>query len=148
VLLAVCQLEAGRAMVENQYARVVRADGNLASRRLLDEVFEVCDRAWRGVGILQKSGLRLRHEFRAHDAERLFEVADVRATEPAACISGQVLRGLKKPPDCAAFGTTCTPENPLGATMVSSEGACAAYFFYGRGQGRPTTGPVRTGDGR
>jgi hydrogenase expression/formation protein HypD len=132
VLLAVRQLEAGQACVENQYARVVRAEGNVASRRLLDEVFEVCDRAWRGVGLLPKSGLRLRHEFRAHDAERLFEVEYIRASEPAACISGQVLRGLKKPTDCPAFGQACTPETPLGATMVSSEGACAAYFFYGR----------------
>jgi hydrogenase expression/formation protein HypD len=132
VLLAVRQLEAGRAEVENQYARVVRADGNRASQALMSEVFEVCDRAWRGVGILPKSGLRLRYEFRAHDAERVFEVEDVRATEPDACLSGQVLRGLLKPSGCPAFGTTCTPETPLGATMVSSEGACAAYYLYGR----------------
>ena len=132
VLLAVRQLEGGRAELENQYARVVRPEGNPASRRLIDDVFEVCDRPWRGVGILPKSGLRLRHEYRAHDALRLFEVEDVRTREPADCISGQVLRGLKKPHDCPAYGTTCTPESPRGATMVSAEGACAAYFLYGR----------------
>jgi hydrogenase expression/formation protein HypD len=130
VLLAVRQLESGRATVENQYARAVRDDGNAASRRLLDDVFEVCDRAWRGIGILPKSGLRLRHAYRDHDAERLFDVGDVRAVEPCNCISGQILRGLKKPPQCTAYGTTCTPERPLGATMVSSEGACAAYYQY------------------
>lgn len=130
VLMAVRQLEAGECRVENQYARVVRPDGNPASRRLLEEVFEVCDRSWRGVGILAKSGLRLRHEYRAWDAEHIFDVLDVRTSEPEACISGQVLRGLKKPNDCAAFGSTCTPESPLGATMVSSEGACAAYYLY------------------
>lgn len=132
VLRAVRQLESGRAEVENAYARVVRPEGNPASRQLIEDVFEVCDRAWRGVGILPKSGLRLRHEYRDHDALRLFEVEDVRTEEPAACISGQILRGLKKPHDCPAFGTTCTPESPLGATMVSSEGACAAYYLYGR----------------
>jgi hydrogenase expression/formation protein HypD len=132
VLRAVRQLEAGRAEVENQYARVVRPEGNPASQRLIDEVFEVCDRAWRGVGLLPKSGLRLRHEYRDYDAQWIFDVADVRATEPEVCISDQILRGLKKPPDCAAFGTRCTPESPLGATMVSSEGACSAYYLYGR----------------
>jgi hydrogenase expression/formation protein HypD len=130
VLLAVRQLEAGQATVENPYARAVRDDGNPASRRMVDDVFEVCDRAWRGIGVLPGSGLRLRDAYRAHDAEHLFDVADIRAVEPCVCISGQILRGLKKPPDCAAFGTACTPERPLGATMVSSEGACAAYFQY------------------
>jgi hydrogenase expression/formation protein HypD len=130
VLFAVRQLEAGQASVENQYARAVQRAGNRAALALLDEVFEVCDRAWRGIGILPKSGLRLRHEYRDHDAERLFDVAEVRATEPCECISGQVLRGLKKPADCAAFARRCKPETPLGATMVSSEGACAAYYQY------------------
>jgi hydrogenase expression/formation protein HypD len=138
VLLAVRQLEAGHACVENQYARVVGRHGNPASQRLMNEVFEICDRSWRGMGILGKSGLRLRHEFREHDAERLFEVESVRAVEPSICISGQVLRGLKKPTDCTAFGTTCTPQTPLGATMVSSEGACSAYYLYGR-EFRPAT---------
>jgi hydrogenase expression/formation protein HypD len=147
VLLAVRQLESGRAVVENQYARVVRAEGNPASRRLMDEVFEVCDRPWRGVGILPKSGLRLQYEFREHDAERLFEVEQVGASEPAVCISGQVLRGLKKPNDCPAFGTTCTPETPLGATMVSSEGACAAYYLYRGVRRAPAPAATRPGGG-
>jgi hydrogenase expression/formation protein HypD len=132
VLMTVGQLEAGRACVETQYARAVRPEGNEASRRLLDEVFEVCDRQWRGVGSIPKSGLRLRYEYRAHDAERRFEVDDIVTRESALCISGQILRGLKKPHDCPAFGAQCTPDTPLGATMVSSEGACAAYFAYGR----------------
>ncbi len=132
ILRAVRQLEAGRAEVENPYARVVRAEGNPASRRLIDEVFEVCDRKWRGIGILPKSGYRLRYEYAAFDAERRFGVEDVEAQESPLCISGRILKGLKKPHDCPAFGTACTPQTPLGATMVSSEGACAAYFAYGR----------------
>jgi hydrogenase expression/formation protein HypD len=98
----------------------------------VEDVFEVCDRAWRGVGTIPKSGYRLRGELRAHDAERRFDVSATRAVEPAACISGKILRGLKKPGDCPAFGTACTPETPLGATMVSAEGACAAWYAYGR----------------
>jgi hydrogenase expression/formation protein HypD len=136
VLMAVRQLEAGRAMVETQYARAVRPEGNVASRRLLDEVFEVCDRQWRGVGSIPKSGYRLRYEYRAHDAERLFDVGAIVTRESPLCISGQILKGLKKPRDCPAFGTQCTPERPLGATMVSAEGACAAYYAYGRHRGR------------
>ena len=132
ILLAVRQLEAGEARVENPYCRAVRHDGNPASRRLLDEVFEVCDRKWRGVGSIPKSGYRLRYEYREHDAERLFEVEDVEANESPLCISGQILKGLKKPRHCPAFGKECTPQHPLGATMVSSEGACAAYYTYGR----------------
>jgi len=130
VLRAVRQLEAGTHTVENQYARVVREAGNAASRKLIDEVFEVCDRSWRGIGTLPASGLRLRPAYRDHDAEHLFEIAAVSAGEPRACISGQILRGEKKPTDCAAFGVACTPETPLGATMVSSEGACSAYYLY------------------
>jgi hydrogenase expression/formation protein HypD len=132
VLMTVRQLEAGEARVETQYARAVRPEGNRASRRLLDEVFEVCDRQWRGVGSIPKSGYRLRYEYREHDAERRFDVADIVTRESPRCISGQILRGLKKPRDCPAFGGACTPETPLGATMVSSEGACAAYYAYGR----------------
>ncbi|MBN9121103.1 MAG: hydrogenase formation protein HypD [Planctomycetes bacterium] len=132
VLRTVRQLEAGEGAVENQYARAVRPEGNPASRRLIEDVFEVCDRKWRGVGPIPASGLRLRDEYRAHDAERLFAVADIETSEPAVCISGQVLKGLKKPHDCPAFGKECTPQTPLGATMVSSEGACAAYHAYGR----------------
>jgi hydrogenase expression/formation protein HypD len=132
VLLTVGQLEAGEARVENQYARAVRSDGNLRSRALIEDVFEICDRKWRGVGIIPKSGYRLRHEYRDHDAERLFEVEQIETDESTECISGQVLRGLKKPHECPAFGKRCTPQSPLGATMVSSEGACAAYYAYGR----------------
>jgi hydrogenase expression/formation protein HypD len=132
VLRTVRQLEAGRYEVENQYGRVVRAEGNPQSKELIDEVFEVCDRKWRGVGLIPKSGFKLRYEYRAHDAERLFEVDDIETQESSLCISGQILKGLKKPHECPAFGKQCTPQTPLGATMVSGEGACAAYFAYGR----------------
>jgi hydrogenase expression/formation protein HypD len=132
ILRAVRQLEAGRCEVENQYARAARRDGNPDARRLLDEVFEVCDRKWRGVGTIPKSGYKLRWELRDYDAERLFDVGEIETAESSLCISGQVLKGLKKPRDCPAFATRCTPDTPLGATMVSSEGACAAYFNYGR----------------
>lgn len=132
ILLAVRQLEAGEARVDNQYARAVRPDGNPASRALLEEIFEVTDRKWRGMGTIPKSGYRLRREYRDFDAERRFAVDDIETRESKLCISGQILRGLRKPTDCPAFGTTCTPATPLGATMVSAEGACAAYFAYGR----------------
>jgi hydrogenase expression/formation protein HypD len=132
VLRTVGQLEAGKAEVENQYARAVRYEGNPQSRKLIEEVFEVCDRKWRGVGLIPKSGYKLRYEFRDHDAERLFEVEDIQTQESTVCISGQVLKGLKKPHECPAFGKQCTPQSPLGATMVSAEGACAAYYAYGR----------------
>jgi len=132
VLLTVRQLEAGEARVENQYARAVRSEGNTRSRELIEEVFEICDRKWRGVGIISKSGYKLRYEYRDHDAEKLFEVDAIETEESGECISGLVLRGLKKPHECPAFGKRCTPQNPLGATMVSSEGACAAYYAYGR----------------
>jgi hydrogenase expression/formation protein HypD len=126
------QLEEGRTEVENAYARAVRPTGNFASRRLIDQVFEICDRKWRGVGLIPSSGYRLRQEYRAHDAELLFEVDRIETRESARCISGQILQGRKKPHDCPEFGNTCTPQAPLGATMVSSEGACAAYHAYGR----------------
>jgi hydrogenase expression/formation protein HypD len=132
MLFCVKQLEAGRAEVENQYARTVAPDGNRPARELMREVFDVVDRKWRGVGSIPKSGFRIRHEYRAHDAERKFEVDAVITNESPLCMSGLVLRGLKRPSDCPAFGRECTPETPLGATMVSSEGACAAYFQYGR----------------
>ena len=132
VLWTVKQLEAGELRVQNQYSRTVCKEGNIESRKLINEVFEICDRKWRGVGTIPKSGYRLRHEYRDHDAERLFEVAGIETQESTVCISGQILRGLKRPHDCHAFGKTCTPQNPLGATMVSSEGACAAYYAYGR----------------
>jgi hydrogenase expression/formation protein HypD len=132
ILMTIRQLEAGNAVVGNQYSRAVRSEGNLQSKQLMEDVFEICDRKWRGVGIIPKSGYKLRYEYRDHDAERIFEVDDIEAHESSTCISGQILRGLKKPHDCPAFGTSCTPQTPLGATMVSSEGACAAYHAYGR----------------
>ncbi|MGA2593794.1 MAG: hydrogenase formation protein HypD [Bryobacteraceae bacterium] len=132
ILMAVRQCEQGRATVENQYARAVTRDGNVEARKMIGRVFEVCDRAWRGIGVIPQSGYRLRPEFHAYDAERIFDIQSVHATEPEICISGQVLQGHKKPHDCPAFGTQCTPQTPLGATMVSAEGACAAYYNYGR----------------
>jgi hydrogenase expression/formation protein HypD len=132
ILMAVRQLEAGRAEVENQYARAVARDGNQAARDVVTQVFEVGDRKWRGVGSIPRSGYRLRDEYRMHDAETLFAVEDIVTAEPEICISGLILRGQRKPSDCPAFGRQCTPEHPLGATMVSAEGACAAYYQYGR----------------
>ena len=132
VLMTVQQLEQGKWDVENQYPRVVKREGNLMAQDLVNQVFEIGDRKWRGVGSIPKSGYKLRYEFRDHDAERIFEVEEIDTKEPEICISGLVLRGVKKPHDCPAFGTLCTPEHPLGATMVSAEGACAAYYAYGR----------------
>jgi len=132
VLMTVRQLEAGRAEVENQYGRVVRREGNRPAQRLVNQVLEVSDRNWRGIGSIPKSGYKLRSEFREYDAERLFQVEDIDTQESALCISGLVLQGVKKPHDCPAFGKECTPDHPLGATMVSAEGACAAYYLYGR----------------
>jgi hydrogenase expression/formation protein HypD len=132
ILMAVRQLEAGESRVENQYTRSVRREGNRPAQDVLREVFEVCDRKWRGLGEIPRSGFRLRETFAAFDAERRFRVSSVTAEEPAVCISGLVLQGRKKPGDCPAFATGCTPEHPLGAPMVSAEGACAAYYHYGR----------------
>jgi hydrogenase expression/formation protein HypD len=132
ILRTVQQLESGRSAVDNQYGRAVRRGGNAASKRLIQDVFEVCDRKWRGVGRISLSGFKLRPEYQAHDAERRFAVEDIETEESPICISGQILKGLKKPHDCPAFGCACTPQTPLGATMVSSEGACAAYYAYGR----------------
>jgi len=131
-LMAVRQLEVGRAVVENQYARAVSRKGNQPAQELVLKVFEVCDRKWRGVGAIPESGYKLRAEFRNYDAELLFKVQEIQTQEPAVCISGEILRGIKKPHDCPAFATQCTPQQPLGATMVSAEGACAAYYSYGR----------------
>jgi hydrogenase expression/formation protein HypD len=132
VLMTVRQLEAGTYEVQNQYPRVVQRDGNPVARDLVGKVFEVCDRKWRGVGAIPGSGYRLREQFRAHDAELIFDVQGICTSESGVCISGLVLQGVKKPHDCPAFGGQCTPEHPLGATMVSAEGACAAYYAYGR----------------
>jgi len=130
--LAVSQLEDGRAMVENQYVRSVRREGTVPARSLVEQVFQLVDRKWRGIGEIPRSGLGLRPEFADFDAEFRFGLHDVTVDEPAACRAGDVLRGQLKPHRCPAFGGSCTPEHPLGAPMVSSEGACAAYFNYGR----------------
>jgi hydrogenase expression/formation protein HypD len=130
--MAVRQLEEGRAEVENQYPRVVNREGNLVAQGLVKQVFDICDRKWRGVGSIPQSGYKLRPEFRNYDAERIFKVQEIDTQESSVCISGLVLRGIKKPHNCPAFGKECTPEHPLGATMVSAEGACAAYYTYGR----------------
>jgi hydrogenase expression/formation protein HypD len=130
--MAVAQLESGRAEVENQYSRVVRREGNRPAQQRVAEVFEVASRAWRGIGEIPSSGLRLREAYRRFDALDRFPGAVAHADESSECIAGLVLQGLKKPNECPAFGTRCTPERPLGAPMVSSEGACAAYYLYGR----------------
>lgn len=132
VLMAVRQLEQGRAELENAYARAVRREGNPQAQEIINRVFRICDRAWRGIGIIPQSGFALSREFCDYDAARIFEVESICSVEPEICISGEILKGLKKPVDCPAFGTQCTPETPLGATMVSAEGACAAYYSYGR----------------
>ena len=128
----VVQLEAGAAELENAYARAVSADGNLPAQKVLADVFEVTDRTWRGIGSIPLSGWRLSERYRDFDAENRFSVGHIRTAESALCRSGEVLRGLIKPNQCSAFGKECTPRMPLGATMVSSEGACAAYYQYGR----------------
>jgi hydrogenase expression/formation protein HypD len=135
IWMAIRQLEEGRSEVENQYARSVRRDGNRSARDIVSRVFQLVDRQWRGIGEIPMSGLGLRDEFAAWDAEQKFDLQGIRATEPAECRAGDVLRGRIKPIECAEFGTTCTPENPLGAPMVSSEGACAAYWAYARFRG-------------
>ncbi len=132
IRMLVTQLEEGRHEVENQYVRAVVRDGNVAAQRVVGEVFETCDRAWRGIGTIPKSGLRLREAYRSFDAELRFPREGDLASESEVCIAGEVLRGRARPDGCPAFGTECTPERPLGAPMVSSEGACAAYFLAGR----------------
>jgi hydrogenase expression/formation protein HypD len=132
ISMLVAQLEEGRAEMENQYVRTVSYQGNQPAQRVMKQVFEVADRKWRGIGKIPMSGLRLRPEFAAFDAEKIYGVEALEADEPAECISAQVLQGLKKPVDCPAFATRCTPEQPLGAPMVSTEGACSAYYQYRR----------------
>jgi hydrogenase expression/formation protein HypD len=132
VLMLVRQLEAGSAELENQYVRSVQAHGNPAARKVMQDVFEIADQKWRGIGPIAASGLRLRETYADYDAVRVFGLHDSTAEEPAECISSQVLQGLKKPTECSALGSRCTPENPLGAPMVSNEGACAAYYHYRR----------------
>jgi hydrogenase expression/formation protein HypD len=132
ILMTVRQLETGRCEVENAYPRVVTREGNQAAQAMLKRVFEPCDRKWRGIGPIPMSGWRLTKEFAAFDAERRFDVGSIQTQESQVCIAGQILQGLKKPTQCPAYGKECTPDTPLGATMVSSEGACAAYYRYGR----------------
>jgi hydrogenase expression/formation protein HypD len=132
ILLAVRQRVAGRHEVENQYARSVRREGNQPAQDLVSRVFEVVDRKWRGIGEIPRSGLGLRPEFAEFDAERRFGLEGIHASESPLCHAGEVLRGRLKPVECPAFGAQCTPEMPLGAPMVSSEGACAAYYHFGR----------------
>jgi hydrogenase expression/formation protein HypD len=132
VLMCVRQLEAGCCEVENQYARSVRSEGNVPAKRQIEEIFQVVPRKWRGIGEISASGLGLRESYKAFDAEQRFKVEHITAEEPSECIAGEVLQGHKKPPDCPAFGVRCTPDWPLGAPMVSAEGACAAYYRYRR----------------
>ncbi len=129
---AVIQLESGKAEVENAYQRVVTEDGNQSAQKILEEIFDVTDRTWRGIGMIPRSGWKLREKYRKYDAEIRFSVQDIEACESELCKSGEVLQGIIKPVDCPAFGKECTPRTPLGATMVSGEGACAAYYNYGR----------------
>ena len=132
IYMTVAMLEEGRWGVENQYVRAVNRAGNLPAQKLLGQVFQVTDRAWRGIGVIPASGYNLRPEYAAFDAEARFQVGDITAHESDICIAGEIMQGLKKPNDCPAFGTLCTPDRPIGAPMVSSEGACAAYYQYGR----------------
>lgn len=128
----ILQLEQGKAELDNAYERAVRPEGNVAAKQMLADVFTVTDRAWRGIGVIPRSGWKLSERYAAFDAEQRFDVSDIQTTESALCRSGEVLQGRLKPNQCPAFGKECTPRTPLGATMVSSEGACAAYYQYGR----------------
>ena len=132
VLMLVKQLEQAQARAENQYARSVSYRGNQPAQQIMKEVFEIADQKWRGIGTIPRSGLQLRREYAAFDANKVFDLHLISTDEPAECISAQVLQGLSKPTECPAFAMRCTPENPLGAPMVSSEGACAAYYRYRR----------------
>ena len=128
----VVALEAGRHGVENQYARSVTRDGNLPAQKILAEVFEPCDRPWRGIGVIPRSGYRLREPYAGFDAAARFDVEGITAEESSVCVAGEIMQGLRKPRECPAFGSECTPEHPVGAPMVSSEGACAAYYHFAR----------------
>lgn len=132
LLIIIQQLEAGKHEVVNQYLRAVTRDGNQPAQNLISEIFEITDRKWRGIGTILASGFQIRKKYAAFDASLKFSVGDIQTNESPDCISGIILQGLKKPTECPAFGTTCTPAHPLGATMVSSEGACAAYHQYQR----------------
>jgi hydrogenase expression/formation protein HypD len=142
ILMAIRQLEEGRAVVENQYARAVKREGNRSAQAVVGRIFEPGDRTWRGIGSIPASGLHIRSEFAKFDAEARFEVGDIHTQEHPACIAGQILQGTKTPLDCAAYGTLCSPQKPLGAPMVSSEGVCSAYHAAGRGLAAPTAFPL------
>jgi hydrogenase expression/formation protein HypD len=142
ILMAIRQLESGRAEVENQYARAVRREGNRKAQETVFRVFEVGDRKWRGIGMIPASGYHLRPEFARFDAEARFDVGTIHTSEHPACIAGEILQGGKTPLDCAAYGVLCTPQRPLGAPMVSAEGTCSAYHAAGRGLAAPRAMPL------
>jgi len=134
VLAAIKQLEAGKAEAENAYARAVTFEGNQPAQKIMNTVFQPVDRKWRGIGTIPQSGLGLRPDFEEFDAEKRFAVGEIVTQESPLCIAGEILQGMKKPPQCVAYGKQCTPQSPLGAPMVSAEGACAAYYRYHRGE--------------
>ena len=142
ILMAIRQLESGRASVENQYARAVKREGNVAAQQAVARVFEPGDRTWRGIGSIPGSGLHLRAEFARFDAEAKFDVGAIHTAEHPACIAGAILQGIKTPLDCAAYGVLCSPQKPLGAPMVSSEGVCSAFHAAGRGLAATTAFPL------
>ena len=130
ILMTVSQLEQNKCEVENQYSRVVRKEGNTAAQNLLKDVFETVDRKWRGIGTIPKSGYKIQDKYSLYDAEKVFDVGEISAMESPLCIAGEILQGYKKPFECSAFGKECTPEHPIGAPMVSSEGACSSYYRF------------------
>ncbi len=130
IYMALLQLEKGEYKLENQYSRVVKEEGNVEAKKMMETVFEISDREWRGIGSIPDSGYRLKKEFLAYDAETKFGISSITTPENSECIAGQILKGIKKPHQCEQFGKACTPSNPLGAPMVSSEGACAAYYHF------------------
>lgn len=130
IYMTVKQLEEGKHQLENQYVRAVKEEGNLAAKKVIQQVFEVGEREWRGIGKIPNSGYVIKEAYKKYDAEHKFEVANIKTPENSKCIAGEILRGLKKPNQCSEFSKTCTPANPLGAPMVSSEGACAAYYHF------------------
>jgi hydrogenase expression/formation protein HypD len=132
LLMCIRQLENGEAKLENQYVRSVHQKGNIHAQRLIEEIFQVKSNNWRGIGSIENSGLELKEKYKEFDAENRFNIGTIDPIEPKECISGLILQGIKKPKDCKSFGTTCTPDNPIGAPMVSGEGACAAYYKYKR----------------
>jgi len=132
ILAAVRQLESGQSKTENAYQRVVTHLGNINSQRIIQQIYTPCDQNWRGIGSIPQSGWKLKKEFAIYDAEIKYQIQDIQTHESDICISGLILQGLKKPTDCPAFGNKCNPQNPLGATMVSSEGTCSAYYQYTR----------------